>query len=166
MEEIKIIGGEDYPDISKYPQKDDFWNANIENITELDHVYVASCVSPAMGIRNINSIILLKPGTTQRDILNDWQQIKKFRENLDNAFGNFNKPELSYHQTAYRLHRDFDMSYGELKKFLNFQILTYLCLGFDIVQETGSKETEIWIQVFEKYLVSFGNTIDDAKEYV
>ncbi len=165
MEHITIVGGEGYPDVSKFPKEDDYWNANVSNIKELNNVKIASCVCPLLGVSNIYSIIILESGTTQSDILDDWQGILEFREKLKGNYGKLKNPLFSYHQSVYRLHNDFNLSYGEIAKYLNFQILIYLCIDFGLVQLPGMEEPNIFRIFFYQFLMAFGYKTDDADAY-
>jgi len=163
MEEIRVIGGENFPDISKYPKEDDLWNANISKISQLDHVVIASCVSSALNILLSYPVIIVYPNTTRQDIMDDWQQISGYRTLLNNNQGVFSKAEGSLKQTVYRLHNEFKMSYQEIARFLNFEMLVFLYAGLGLGEEHGSTSNEYLIQIFERFLLSYGYTLLDAK---
>lgn len=163
MKEVRVIGGENYPEISKFPKEDDLWNANISNKFELDHVVMAVCVSPAISILQGYPIIVVYPDTTRQDIIDDWQQICQYRDYLNNAQGVFSKSETAVVQTAYRLHTEFKMSYLEISRFFNFEILVFLCAGLGLVEEIGTRSTEAMTFLFERFLAACGYTIDDVQ---
>ena len=166
MEKIVVNGGENYPDTSKYPDKDDFWNSNISNVTKLNHVTMAGCISAALDILVCYPVIIVYPGTTKKDIMDDWWQIKEYRNKFSYIQGVFSKPELAFYQTVYRLNREFNMSYGEIAKFLNFEILVLLCAGIGLVEAPGNTpNVAFWIEIFKKFLVSYGYTIDEAQMF-
>ncbi len=160
MKEIRVIGGENYPEISKFPKEDDLWNANVSNVSDLDHVVMAVCVSPAINILQGYPIIIVYPDTTRQDIIDDWQQICQYRDYLNNAQGVFSKSETAVVQTAYRLHTEFKMSYLEIARFFNFEILVFLCAGLGLVEEIGTRSTESMTFLFERFLAACGDTID------
>jgi hypothetical protein len=163
MDEIRVIGDEDYPEISKFPKEDDLWNANISNISELDHVVMAVCVSPAINILQGYPVIIVYPDTTRQDIIDDWRQICQYRDSLNNAQGVFSKSVTAVVQTVYRLHTEFKMSYLEIARFLNFEILVFLCAELSIVEEGETISTKGLILFFERFLAACGYTIDDVQ---
>jgi hypothetical protein len=163
MEEIRVIGGENYPDISKYPKEDDLWNANISNISHLDHVVIASCVSSALDILQSYPVIIVYPDTTRQDVIDDWGKIKEYRTELNSIQGVFSTAGGSLKQTVYRLHNEFKMSYQEIARFLNFEMLVFLCAGLGLSEEYGSTSNEYLIEIFERFLLSYGYTLIDAK---
>jgi len=163
MKEIRVIGGENFPDINEYPKKDDFWNANVSNVSDLDHLVMAVCVSPAINILQGYPIIIVYPDTTRQDIIDDWQQICQFRDYLNNTQGVFSKPETAVVQTVYRLHTEFKMSYQEIARFVNLEILVLLCAGLGLVKEIGTISTEGMILLFERFLAASGYTSDEVQ---
>ena len=165
MEEIRVIGGENYPDTSKYPKEDDLWNANISNIVNLEHVVVASCISSALNILRRYPVIIVYPETTRQNIMDDWGKIKEYRTDLNSIQGVFSGAETAFNQTVYRLHNEFKMSYKEIARFLNFEIVVFLCAGLGLVEELGRTSNEFPIQIFERFLVSYGYTIDEVQSF-
>ena len=159
MEEIREIGGENDPDIDIYPNIDELWNANISNIVKLNHVVIASCVSSAINLFQSYPVIIVNPNTTRQDIMDDWRQIKEYRTILNSNQGVFSKPEASFNQTIYRLHNEFKMSYQEIARFLNFEMLVFLFAGLGLGEEHGSTSNEYLIQIFERFLLSHGHTL-------
>jgi len=165
MVEIKRYDPNDRPDLSKFPKKDNLWNSKISNISNLGHVIVASCLTAAMDVRDVNLVIFVTPGTTTRDILNDWWQISAIRENVTNAYGKHSYGKLAIHQTAFRLHEELEMSYKEIAEFLNFEILVTLCVGLHLPPSKLNKTTSTSTSSFEAYLTSFGISVDEVKEW-
>ena len=147
------------------PKGDDRWNARISKITELEHVLVASFITPEMNIRDINMMIIVLSGTTRQDIIDDWQEISDYQDRLAKSWGKLKKPELAYRQNAFRMHRDYKMGYGNIAKFLNFHILVLLLYGYSLNKVGRKFEADFFIQSFKDHLVAFGYSKEDAKEY-
>lgn len=163
MEEMREIGSENDPDIDIYPNIAELWNANISSIVKLNHVVIASCVSSAINLFRSYPVIIVNPDTTRQDIMDDWWQICQYRDSLNNAQGVFSKSETAVIQTVYRLHTEFKMSYLEIARILNFEILVFLCAELSIVEEEETISTKGLILFFERFLAACGYTIDDVQ---
>lgn len=147
------------------PNEDDYWNSNISNISTLDNVIVASCVSVATDFRNVNLVLFISPGTTIQEIIDDWWQIKAIRDNISNVFGYLPNSELSFHQAVYRLHEEFNMSYKEIAEFLNYEILIPLCVGIQFVLSENEPLPDSFFRNFEECLISFGVSSDAVNDW-
>lgn len=135
MEEIHVVGGENYPDLSGLPGIDDVWNTNLTKITQLEHVKIALCVSTKINITKGNLVVFIFPDTTLDDVKKDWKEIKQYRNSLSDAQGQLPVLELGFKQTIYLLHHDFHMSYGSIAKFLNFELLVIIAIQLGLAKE-------------------------------
>ncbi len=164
MEPIKVIAGEDYPDLSGIPKATDTWNAHITKISDLGNVYVAGCVTPRINIMECNLVVFIGPNTTRDEIIKDWEAIKGIRNKLAAYQGSLPIRELPYRQTAYDLHTEFKLGYGEIAKLLNFEIIALVILGLGKVKEIGRvAPIEGYFDDFELLLSSFGLSDSEGK---
>ena len=148
------------------PIKSDRWNASISEITEFDHVKVASFITTALYPPDINMMIIVFPGMKRQDILDDWQKIIEYRDNLSKAFGKVKRPELLFRQNAFRLHRDYKMGYGSIANFLNFHIVGLFLHGlYKKKSDPYESDYYIWFCVID-HLIAFGYSKEDAIDYI
>ncbi len=148
----------------QFPDNLEFWNSNISNVSMLDHVKVASCVSAAKNVKRVCLVLIITSSTTIRDILEDWWKIASIRDNIASAYGDYSKSELVFHNTAYRLHEEYHMSYKDIADFLNFEIL-FLLTGIDLIPTDIHLNGDDNSSGFEDCLISFGISSEEAREW-
>lgn len=165
MDEIKVILDGDIPDFSDIPNPNDKWNAHITKVNNLNGLSVAGCISPRLGISQGYLIVIFTPKTTREDIIQNWGKIVERREKIAAFYGEFKNSELYRRQTAYRLHNDYKLGYGEIAQFLNVELLVYLCIGLGIVGDSNESKKLYGNALYEDYLLSFGFSQKDVEEY-
>lgn len=163
MVHVELKGDESYFERIKFPESNDMWGAKIGKLSKLPHVIIASCVSPALYSLQSYPIIIVFPDTTRQDIMDDWKQISEYRTELNRVQGVGSMETIELHQTVYRLHDEFKMSYLEIARFLNFEILVALFAGLRLGEDGGTVQDKILIFNFRKILIDYGNTIVEVQ---
>ena len=148
----------------------DYFNARVSKVVKLNHVFVVCSILPRFNIKRsnynrVNLLILVDPGTTQQDIKDDWKQIIKIRDKVAEYNGIVKVRKLSISQTAFRLKYEFKMSYPEIAKFFNFEIIVVLSRALDLVNEPIENDYDEFMKEFDNYFVSLGYKLDEAKDY-